>query len=227
MNRRIFALVPIKDLTLAKSRLAPMLDAGQRRSLMQAMARDVVSILQATPTVERVVLVSDTPDLPSHLEVLSVSCFAPGGGNLNADLAEAASWAESQGASHALIVHADLPCLTEAALETFLEQAEPSIGLRIAACRSGTGTNLLYAPLPLPIPLLFGRDSLSRFRGAADAAGIDLAVCSEPHLGADIDEFNDILALQSLDPNLPRPNIATSHWLATMLTNTGDIREPD
>lgn len=198
--KHLWALVPLKDLAGAKTRLAGALGVRARGDLALAMARDVVAALAHTPAIERIVLVSDIADLERRIGVPGIVCHRnPGPRGLNEDLAAAALWAAGQGATDVLIAHADLPMLTATALERFI--ADPpaaSGGLRAAGCKLGTGTNLLLAPLPLPLPLVFGRDSLARFRATAAAAGIPFEVRNDPALAADIDEFEDYLALETL-----------------------------
>ena len=55
------ALVPLKDLVVAKTRLGGLLRPAQRRALAQAMVEDVLTVLCAHPLVEQVALLSDDP----------------------------------------------------------------------------------------------------------------------------------------------------------------------
>lgn len=193
---RLWALVPLKNLSGAKTRLAQALTDSRRMALVMAMAHDVVAALARSRSVERVALVSDIPDLPRQIGVAGVVSH-PGAGQrgLNEDLAAAALWAGGQGASHVLIAHADLPLLTPGLIDRFAASA-PAGGLRAACCKHGSGTNLLLAPLPLPLPLVYGAGSLARFRSLAGAAGLPFDVRRDPLLAADIDEPADYEALR-------------------------------
>lgn len=199
---RLWALVPLKNLASAKTRLANALTGPERRALVMAMARDVTAALANSRAVERVILVSDIPDLPRRLGVPGVvSHIGTGVRGLNEDLGDAALWAGTQGATHVLIAHADLPLLTPALVDRFVGPAGGdglAGGLRAACCKHGTGTNLLLAPLPLPLPLVFGSGSLAHFRSIATAAGIDFEVRRDPMLAQDIDESSDYEVLQGL-----------------------------
>ena len=55
------ALVPLKDLVRAKTRLAGLLGPSERRGLAQAMVEDVLTVLAGHPDLQRVTLVSDDP----------------------------------------------------------------------------------------------------------------------------------------------------------------------
>lgn len=195
---KLWALLPLKDLSAVKTRLADTLDAPARRELVLAMARDVATALVGARAVSRVVLVSDIPDLPRLLGVAGVTCqLAAGVRGLNGDLTAAAGWAERSGARHVLIAHGDLPLLTADAVDRFVTDADLA-QLRAACCHQGSGTNLLLAPLPLALPLVFGRDSLTRFRREAKRAGLGFDVRCDPALATDVDNLADYVALQRL-----------------------------
>ena len=55
------ALVPLKDLVTAKTRLSGLLRPAERRALAQAMVEDVLTTLVEHRQIERVTLVSDDP----------------------------------------------------------------------------------------------------------------------------------------------------------------------
>ena len=58
------ALVPLKDLVQAKTRLAGLLRPSERRALAQAMLEDVLQVLAGHPRIRRVTLLSDDPAAP-------------------------------------------------------------------------------------------------------------------------------------------------------------------
>lgn len=211
----IWALVPIKELAEAKTRLAPVLNAAGRRELVLAMARDVLTALVETAALARVVVVSDIEGIDRLLAVDKVSAFDPRPARgLNAELASACAWAHGSGASRILITHADLPAITAGAVRTFLDPDLDTRSLRIAASKEGTGTNLLLASLPLPIALQFGKDSRLKFEAAALRDRIRVDIRRDPLLAADIDEPADLAELAGSAPRDGFANTATARWLA-------------
>lgn len=196
--KQIWALIPLKNFTNAKTRLAGALGADARRALTLAMARDVVAALASSSAVARVILVSDIPHLEHLIGIDGVGYFNTGlAQGLNEDLTTAARWAGTQGATDVLIAHGDLPQLTPQAIDRFILGAGRSTAdkVRAAACKEGSGTNLLLAPLPLPLPLVFGKNSLARFRQAAAEAEMAIDVVRDSALETDIDELADLKAL--------------------------------
>jgi len=218
MTDGLWALVPVKELGGVKTRLSGILSASQRRDLVVAMATDVLRALVRARQVERVVLVSGTPDLAALTAVADVVRY-PGSCHrgLNEDLTAASVWAERHGARQVLIVHADLPLLTSAAIDRFVtapNDAVPAGALRAAMCSKGTGTNLLLAALPLPLPLTFGPDSLSRFRDLAAKRGLRFDIRDDPALATDIDLGCDYEALVRIFRSGALPSGRTAELLA-------------
>lgn len=218
---RIWAIIPVKKFDTAKSRLASAMSDEDRRALALAMARDVATALKHAQTIARVVMVSDIPALERVTGFDGIDHFhthqAQG---LNEDLALAARWAETQGATHVLIVHADLPQLTSQAIDDFLAGVGdmPASQIRVAACKQGTGTNLLLALVPLPLSLVFGRNSLARFCECAKAANISVDVVRDPVLANDIDTPEDFDALMSDHADGNRVGQATADFLFKTMT---------
>lgn len=223
MKPQVWALVPLKDFAGAKTRLAAALGAEARRALSLAMARDVVTALAHAASVARVLVVSDMPALERLMDVPGVGHFDTGRAcGLNEDLEAAAAWAVTQGATHVLVAHADLPRLTPTAIDRFVAGAAAADGVRAAACKQGSGTNLLLAPLPLPLPLVFGKDSLARFHAVAAAAGVAIEAVRDPALAADIDELDDFRALAAACARGELSG-ATANLLAAVLPKGGAI----
>lgn len=196
--KQVWALVPVKDFTCAKSRLASTLSTEDRHALARAMTQDVITALKHSRTVARVLMVSDIPTLDRQLGIDAIEHFdTRRARGLNEDLEAAADWATTQGATHILVVHADLPRLTPQAIDRFVagNGERPAAQMRAAACKQGSGTNLLLSPLPLPLPLVFGRNSLPRFCRMAAAADVPIDVIHDAALAADIDEPDDLRAL--------------------------------
>jgi 2-phospho-L-lactate guanylyltransferase (CobY/MobA/RfbA family) len=84
----------------------------------------------------------------------------------------------------ALVVNADLPCVTAADLRALLE-ATPASGTAIVAAEDGTTNALSLADAKLFVPL-YGPGSAARFL-AAGAVAVEL-----PNLAADVDTPEDV-----------------------------------
>ena len=155
----------------AKRRLSPSL----RAAAAVAMLGDVVEAASAVGHV--VVVTDDSGVVPPGAEATP----DPGGG-LGA--AVAAGLANVEG--HALVVNADLPCATSAAIVSLLEA-----GLALVAAADGT-TNALSLPTREAFTPLYGPGSAARFR--AHAPFVTVAI-PELELDIDVDEDLDRLLL--------------------------------
>jgi 2-phospho-L-lactate guanylyltransferase len=229
--KQVWALIPLKGFASAKTRLASVLSTEARRSLALAMALDVTTAMIRSHAVDQVIIVSDIPDLEQLMGVEGVGYFDTGlAQGLNEDLTAAAGWAMTQGATHVLIAHADLPQLTPRAIDRFVLEAQdlPTSRLRAAACKEGCGTNLLLAPVPLSLPLVFGKNSLARFCQSAGAADVAIDVIRDTSLAADIDEPGDFRALAAAYARGEMTGRATTDFLrSTMHTNTDNYCQPE
>jgi 2-phospho-L-lactate/phosphoenolpyruvate guanylyltransferase len=146
------------------------LTASVRAALAVAMLGDVV---EAALAVGRVLVVTDDPTVvPPGAEVVG----DPGSG-----LGDAVGAGLARLDGHALVVNADLPAVTPAALRTFA-----AAGLALAAARDGT-TNALSLPDPRTFAPLYGPGSADRFRAHAPFATINI-----PELEVDIDSDADL-----------------------------------
>jgi len=96
--------------------------------------------------------------------------------------AVAAGLARADG--HALVVNADLPCATAAALHELAEA-----GLALVEARDGT-TNALSLPDPALFAPLYGPGSASRFRAHARFETVTI-----PELAEDVDSDEDLARL--------------------------------
>jgi 2-phospho-L-lactate guanylyltransferase len=177
--------MPLKPLSSAKSRLAP-LPPPLRSSLALAMAADTAAAALASPLVSEVFVVCDDEAARSTLE--AVGCrFLPDEhhGDLNAALASAA--ARAGGALPRAALTADLPALHASHVTQALSAAGhfPHVHVQDAA---GTGTTLLTARGGLELAPRYGHDSCRRHRAGGSVALSDAA----PALRQDVDTLADL-----------------------------------
>lgn len=179
-------IVPLKDLTRAKSRLSQ--DDDLRRALARAMAVDTVAAAAACPLRTRVRVVTD--DLVLAAEVLRlgenilVHAGAPVG--LNAAIEYGAAIARSQGPSRGTVVLlGDLPALRPEDLAVLLEQFA-QLPRAVVADVAGTGSTML-AVVSGTLSSAFGAASFLRHLASG-------ATCVEAPVRArrDVDTIEDL-----------------------------------
>lgn len=204
------AVLAVKQLTDAKSRLADRFDEDTRRQLVLAMLADTLAVV-LPEVADAAVLVSPDPDVLAAANALGAHAVpepADGAGSINAAFALglAAAWRTDPSAG-ALIVQADLPAVRPHELAAAAVAAEQVLADGAAAAfvadRDGTGTTTMFARAPLPatgaaaaqqVPLHFGRGSAAAH---AAAGAIELAG-DWPGLRSDVDTPDDLLVVTDL-----------------------------
>lgn len=184
----MLAIVPVKGLDGAKSRLAPVLDADGRRDLVLRMLGDVLAACQGAESVERILVVTPEPRLvDAGVDVL----VDAGEGH---PAAIRAALADPRSAVGALIVMADLPLVTPQALDRLAAFARP---LALAPARDG-GLNALALREPSAFEPAFGVPGAASVTTArARGAGLTARVVDDPVLAHDVDTPCDLRALRT------------------------------
>jgi len=188
-----WAIVPVKPLRRAKSRLGSVLGAEERLALSREMLNRVLEALVGVPEIERTLLVSRDSEamaLARHHGARTLSERPPI--DLNQALQQATRAAVGSGASAVLVVPADLPLVTADDLRELVSLAESPPVVVIAPDRRQAGTNALLASPAGLIEYAFGPSSFDRHRALALAAGARVLVCDRPGLALDLDLPEDL-----------------------------------
>lgn len=207
---RTIALVPVRHLERAKSRLGEALDAEERATLATTLVERTLaalSELRARGAIDGLVVASGDP---SVLDVAVRSGATPlpvPGTDLVADLEVARELAIVQGATAVLVVPIDLATVSAAALDAVLTAAAAAAAAAgpgspvvvLVPDRRGEGTNVLYVSPPRVIAFAFGPGSRGRHAGAAAAVGATLVELGGP-LALDLDTPEDLAAAEDTAP---------------------------
>ena len=205
-----WAIVPIRGLETAKTRLGGDLDAEERRDLVERMLRRTLEATRDAASIAGTIVVTMDPEaagVATELRAIALVERAPG---LNQAIRAASSLASARGATAVLVLPADLPRVGPDAVDDIVEAsrevlqasgilAHPIDGLvAIVPDQHGSGTNaLLLTPVDVIEPR-FGAGSLIRHRGAAREAGATLLELDGP-LSLDVDTAADLLVAESLE----------------------------
>lgn len=185
----VTAVVPVKQLGLAKSRLA--LPAEHRRALALAFALDTVAALAGTSYVVGVLVVTSDETVAAHVARQGVRVADDRGTGLGPAVREgirvASSWRPDSGVA---VVPGDLPCLTPADVTAVLGGAGADTGGRGAFVpdRAGTGTTFVVQASGAPALTRYGPDSALRHR-ALGLCALDGAPAGARH---DVDTLDDL-----------------------------------
>lgn len=174
-------IIPINLGKQCKTRLATRLDNAQRDQLVIKMAIHVVKILQQIKTISKISILS-----PIAPDFINIDWIKDNNRGLNIELADAFSDKPT------LIIHADLPFLTQNDVEDLLKAAQ-EYGAAIASDYSGSGTNAIALLKPNGFKPQFGANSLECHKASIS----NNVVVKTSGLSRDIDtptDFDSFLA---------------------------------
>jgi 2-phospho-L-lactate guanylyltransferase len=193
------ALVPVKALAQAKSRLAPHLSNRERESLVLDMLAHVLHILRSSEQFETISVVSEDRRVLSLAAQWGAHPSLEEQHGHNPALSAAAMRELADGVKALLTISADLPLLTVSDVTAMCTLAE-QFNVVLAPSREGTGTNALLTRPPLAIPYLFGTNSRERHLEAAHEKYLSSVLYHSCSLAFDVDTVEDVHELQRMNP---------------------------
>jgi 2-phospho-L-lactate guanylyltransferase len=189
----MWAVVPLKHQDRAKSRLASVLDPGQRRALFFALAEHVIRTLQATEGIDQVAVVTSSPEVAGFVHGLGAQPLMQ-----ESDLGSASAFSfallqlKPLRLDRLLMITGDLPLLTSSALGELIALAGDRSSAVMAPDQRGRCVNALLCTPPDAIVPAFGTDSVHRNLKAAEAASLRLQMVKHEALAWDLDTAEDL-----------------------------------
>ncbi len=208
------ALLPLKDLVQAKTRLSGLLRPYERRALAQAMAEDVLTVLADHPRITQITLVSDDPGADMLARKYDSDCWSEsslGCRGLNPLIQRATERLTIRDEEPLLVLHCDLPLLTAEDVSAVLASQRALDGLIVGCDRQGSGTNLLAFGAGTVPDFCFGIDSCAGHVASAHSAGFPVQILQRLGIAVDVDEPADLKCV--MDHLLAS---ATSHTAALL-----------
>jgi 2-phospho-L-lactate guanylyltransferase len=181
-------ILPLKDPSHAKRRLAERFDEAARLSIAQALIADALDLAAETPEISWWV-VSDSSAVLDEARARGFAIVQDAGTDLNAALVLALAAVGATEAPSATIVPGDLPLATSADLRDLLDTGSTS-DVVVVPSRGG-GTNGLYLSPPTIIEPRFGPFSLRAHIAAAEETGVRCTILTLERLALDLDTPED------------------------------------
>jgi len=197
---RPWAIVPLRGLETAKTRLGGELDAEERLELVVAMAVQTLEATRGSSRLAGTVLVTADPAAARLAERFGARTLVQRIAGLNAAIREARAIAVGEGATAIAVLPIDLAAVSATAIDALLSSADRAPTGRplvlLVPDRHGAGTNILVVAPPTAIEPAFGTDSREAHRAAAAAAGATYLEAGGP-LTLDVDTADDLLAAEA------------------------------
>lgn len=186
----VTAILPVRRWDHSKSRL--QLSPVERALLARAFSLDVLQVLLDSEAVDRVVIVTDEPQLMALDSGGRIVVVRQRGRRRHRRLKEAVAlgidWARNNDANTpVLVVPADLASLTVGSLLRALDRLRKH-PLSYVPDLSGSGITLLYASRAAHMTAAYGRGSV----GLHERAGYVACFGPEPRVRLDIDSLTDL-----------------------------------
>jgi 2-phospho-L-lactate guanylyltransferase len=200
-------LLPVKNLSDAKQRLACVLSTETRAGLARAMLTDVLEALSRTHSPERVVVYTADDQVVELVRPLGFDTIIEK--SIDGHSAAVNQLVEefSHTSSRILSIPADLPRLEPSEVDFALDAVSEPVTLMPS--RDWTGTNGVVFIPPARIAMEYGEGSFRRHLSKASAAQLRSDVMSLPGIAFDIDTPEDLEAF--LED--PRKDSATWRYL--------------
>ncbi len=191
-----YILIPVKDLTRAKQRLAALLSQTERTQLAWAMLENTFAAAAQTRTIDRLAIVTLYEPAIALAEKYGMEVILE-----HEQISESASVdfgsreLLNRGAEAVLRLPIDLPLITVEDIEQILASDTPAPSAVIVPSHEGTGTNALLRRPPALFPSHFGPNSLAKHLAEAEKIKAQCRVIELPRIALDIDEPADVAAL--------------------------------
>lgn len=212
----IWAIIPIKDLTLAKQRLSSLLGHTERRALGLAMLEDLLEVLSKTGGLNGIMLVSSDSDACDLARRYGARILPEtDNAGLNPAVTQAARLLASENIACALVLHGDLPLARAEEIERLIATFRSAPAISIAPDSIQDGTNAMLISPPDLIAFRYGRNSFSAHMDEAAKCGVTAQVLDLPGLAFDIDTVDDLFTLAAA-PGHTR----AQHFLRTLHLDT-------
>lgn len=221
----VWAIVPIKPLSKAKSRLSGQLTAGQRERLATGLLLRTVRLLLPLPQIQGVLVISRDTKALAMVRALGAQTVQEGGApELNNALLRATQVLRTWGAGAVLVVPSDIPLLSAEDIDQVVTQGQSHTSVVIAPDRREEGTNLLLVRPPGLIPYRFGLNSFAEHQHLAREADASLMVYHSERTSLDLDTPDDLQWYQTLAQTLDEPLIGydkPEEWLLADESHSG------
>jgi 2-phospho-L-lactate guanylyltransferase len=204
-----WAIVPVKPLNQAKSRLSGELVPEQREVLATALLERTIRLLAPLSYIQGVLVISrDTKALSMVREWGAQTVQESGAPELNNALYRATQVMRTRGgADAALIVPADLPLLGAEDIKEMVNLGRYHNSVVIAPDRHEHGTNLLLVRPPGIIPYSFGQDSFAEHQRLAKAVSANVFIYRSMRASLDLDTPSDLVSYFALAKSLNEPTL--------------------
>jgi len=197
-----YAIIPVKPLNRAKSRLARALKATTRAALVRSIFSRTLDVIGQVDRIDGVLVVSRDLTILELARQRNAITLMESDSGLNPALTQAAQWVAQRHGRSVIIIPVDLPLITAADLDEIINRAEEDRCIVIAPDRHEDGTNVLLVRPPDAIQFAYGTSSFHTHRAQALERGLVVHEYRSPATAFDIDVPDDLEVYRALDSHM-------------------------
>jgi len=195
----IWAIIPVKPLNRAKSRLSHVLSPEERQQLAEMMFRRVLEVVRTVPQIMGTLVVSrDSKAIGIARDYGARTVQESGTPELNLALMRATQVIMRWKVTATLILPADLPLIAGEDIAGMIEMGQSDRSMVIATDKHEDGTNAMLLRPPGLIEYAYGPGSYHRHIELARAAGAIVKTYHSERLSLDIDMPDDLKSYREL-----------------------------
>ena len=186
-------LIPVKDLSCAKQRLAPLLTQAQRTELAWTMLEGTFEAAERVKSIDRIAVVTSyAPVIARSVDFGFEVVLETEQVSESTSVDFASRRLEGDGFDAVLRLPIDIPLISTEEIETILAADTDAPSCVIVPSRDGSGTNALLRRPPTLFPSHFGPGSFDKHVAEAHRTGATLMIIELPRVALDIDDPGDI-----------------------------------
>jgi FO synthase len=194
----VWAVVPIKRLSVAKQRLTALLKEN-REEFAYLLACRTLDVVRDSGLFDGIIVVSPDPRIAAAALARGALALDDRDAPLNEACSLGLAAVAERSARIAVLMPADLGLLSAPALAAVVQRyavlRETGAAIGLVRCKDGTGTNMVLLDPAQPFEPRFGADSFARHASAAAAAAHELTA---PEVAFDIDAAEDLYRLAGM-----------------------------
>jgi 2-phospho-L-lactate guanylyltransferase len=194
-----YAIIPVKPLARAKSRLARALKAPTRAALVRSIFSRTLDMIAQVERIDGVIVVSRDLTILELARQRHAIALAESDSGLNPAITQAAHWAQARHARSVIVIPVDLPLITPSDLNAVIDRAQEERCIVIAPDRHEDGTNVLLVRPPDAIHFVYGASSFNAHCVQAVEHGLSVHEYRSSTTAFDIDLPDDLEAYRLLD----------------------------
>jgi 2-phospho-L-lactate/phosphoenolpyruvate guanylyltransferase len=189
----IWAVIPVKDASLAKQRLAEALSPRLRKDLALAMFQDVLNAVTTVPELSGIVVVTADPTVTEIARHAGAEIWSDGAHDGHTGAVTAAARRLAANGSTLLTIPGDVPMVSNSDISRVIAAHAAAPAFTIVPAWDELGSNTIVCSPADAVPLRFGPDSYFPHLAAARAIGLTPTVVRNEAIALDIDESADLI----------------------------------